>query len=208
MSAPIFAISRHRIPIDGQGVTTLVTFSHCPLRCKYCLNPQCEDEARMHPYTPEQLMKEVQVDNLYFLATGGGVTFGGGEPCLRSEFIADFKQLAMNNPDSRQWRFTIETSLAVAQHHIERLLPVIDQWIIDVKDMHPSIYERYTRHPIAPMLSNLQFLAERGLQERCHIRVPLILEFNTPELQAESRRILEAMGFHGIEMFEYIKKEN
>lgn len=208
MSAPIFAISRHRIPIDGQGVTTLVTFSHCPLRCKYCLNPQCEDEARMHPYTPEQLMKEVQVDNLYFLATGGGVTFGGGEPCLRSEFIADFKQLAMNHPDSSQWRFTIETSLAVAQHHIERLLPVIDQWIIDVKDMHPSIYERYTRHPIAPMLSNLQFLAERGLQERCHIRVPLILEFNTPELQAESRRILEAMGFHGIEMFEYIKKEN
>lgn len=208
MSAPIFAISRHRIPIDGQGVTTLVTFSHCPLRCKYCLNPQCEDEARMHPYTPEQLMKEVQVDNLYFLATGGGVTFGGGEPCLRSEFIADFKQLAMCNPDSRQWRFTIETSLSVAQHHIERLLPVIDQWIIDVKDMHPSIYERYTRHPIAPMLSNLQFLADRGLQERCHIRVPSIPEFNTPELQAESRRILEAMGFHGIEMFEYIKKEN
>lgn len=208
MPAPIFAISRHSIPIDGQGVTTLVTFSHCPLRCKYCLNPQCEDETRMHPYTPEQLMKEVQVDNLYFLATGGGVTFGGGEPCLRSEFIADFKQLAMNNPDSRQWRFTIETSLAVPQHHIERLIPVIDQWIIDVKDMHPSIYERYTRHPIAPMLSNLQFLAERGLQERCHIRVPSIPEFNTPELQAESRRILEAMGFHGIEMFEYIKKEN
>lgn len=208
MSAPIFAISRHRIPIDGQGVTTLVTFSHCPLRCKYCLNPQCEDEARMRPYTPEQLMKEVQVDNLYFLATGGGVTFGGGEPCLRSEFIADFKQLAMCHPDSSQWRFTIETSLAVPQHHIERLLPVIDQWIIDVKDMHPDIYERYTLHPIAPMLHNLQLLAERGLQERCLIRVPLIPEFNTPELQAESRRILEAMGFHGIEMFEYIKKEN
>lgn len=208
MSAPIFAINRHRIPIDGQGVTTLVTFSHCPLRCKYCLNPQCEDEARMHPYTPEQLMKEVQVDNLYFLATGGGVTFGGGEPCLRSEFIADFKQLAMSNPDSRQWRFTIETSLAVPQHHIERLIPVIDQWIIDVKDMHPDIYERYTLHPIAPMLHNLQLLAERGLQERCLIRVPLIPEFNTPELQAESRRILEAMGFHSIEMFEYIKKEN
>ena len=206
MPAPIFAISRHRIPIDGQGVTTLVTFSHCPLRCKYCLNPQCEDESRMHPYTPEQLMKEVQVDNLYFLATGGGVTFGGGEPCLRSEFIADFMQLAMSHPDSSQWRFTIETSIAVAQHHIERLIPVIDQWIIDVKDMHSSIYERYTLHPIAPMLHNLQLLAESGLQERCLIRVPLIPEFNTPELQSESQQQLESMDFRHIEMFEYIRK--
>ena len=160
----------------------------------------------MHPYTPEQLMKEVQVDNLYFLATGGGVTFGGGEPCLRSEFIADFKQLAMSHPDSSQWRFTIETSIAVAQHHIERLIPVIDQWIIDVKDMHPDIYERYTLHPIAPMLHNLQLLAESGLQERCLIRVPLIPEFNTPELQSESQQQLESMDFRHIEMFEYIRK--
>ena len=160
----------------------------------------------MHPYTPEQLMKEVQVDNLYFLATGGGVTFGGGEPCLRSEFIADFKQLAMSNPDSSQWRFTIETSIAVAQYHIERLIPVIDQWIIDVKDMHSSIYERYTLHPIAPMLHNLQLLAERNLQERCLIRVPLIPEFNTPELQAESQQMLDAQGFHHIEMFDYVRK--
>ncbi len=204
MSAPIFAISRHRIPIDGQGVTTLVTFSHCPLQCKFCLNPQCEDQARMHPYSPEQLMKEVQVDNLYFLATGGGVTFGGGEPCLRSEFIASFKSLCMAQPDSSRWRFTIETSLAVASYHIERLIPVIDQWIIDVKDMHPCIYERYTLHSITPILRNLQFLTERGIQDRCRIRVPLIPGFNTPALQAENCQMLEAMGFHDIERFEYI----
>lgn len=207
MPAPIFAISRHRIPIDGQGVTTLVTFSHCPLRCKYCLNPHCEDpNAIIGNLTPEALMERVQVDNLYFLATGGGVTFGGGEPCLRSEFIADFKQLAMSNPDSSQWRLTIETSIAVAEHHIKRLIPVIDQWIIDVKDMHPDIYERYTLHPIAPMLHNLRLLAQHGLQERCHIRVPLIPEFNTPEFQAESRQMLKEMGFRHIEIFEYSKK--
>lgn len=207
MTAPIFGISRHRIPIDGEGVTTLVTFSHCPLRCKYCLNPQCEDpKAMIAEMTCEELMSRVKVDNLYFLATGGGVTFGGGEPCLRSEFIAEFKKLCMSQPDSSQWRLTIETGLALAQHHIEQLIPVIDQWIIDIKDMHPDIYEHYTGHSICSMLRNLQFMAERGMQERCLIRVPLIPEFNTLKLQEDSVKILGKMGFMNVERFTYKKK--
>lgn len=207
MTAPIFGLCRHRIPIDGEGVTTLVTFSHCPLHCSYCLNPQCEDtNAIIGEMTCEDLMTRVKIDNLYFLATGGGVTFGGGEPCLRSEFIADFKQLCKTNPDSSQWRLTIETSLAVAKHHIECLIPVIDQWIIDIKDMHSEVYERYTGHPISSMFRNLQCLADRGLQDRCLIRVPLIPEFNTPEMQEESVKMLKDMGFMKVDRFEYKKK--
>lgn len=202
MKVPIFGIARHRIPIDGEGVTTLVTFNRCPLKCAYCLNPQCEDE-NPKQYTPKELMDIVKVDNLYFLATGGGVTFGGGEPCLRSEFIRAFKALANQHPDAQQWRLTIETSIAVAQHHIERLIPIIDQWIIDVKDMHPDIYENYTKVPIDRILNNLRLLAERGLQDRCLIRVPLIPEYNTPEKQQESCELLRKMGFEHFDVFEY-----
>ena len=42
-TAPLICIDRHRLTIDGEGVTTLVAFHGCPLRCKYCLNPQCLD---------------------------------------------------------------------------------------------------------------------------------------------------------------------
>lgn len=41
MERPIFGISRHRMGIDGNGVTTLVAFMGCPLKCRYCLNDQC-----------------------------------------------------------------------------------------------------------------------------------------------------------------------
>ena len=41
MSIPMIGICRHRLVTDGQGVTTLVAFHGCPLRCKYCLNAQC-----------------------------------------------------------------------------------------------------------------------------------------------------------------------
>ena len=37
---PLFALSRHRMATDGRGVTTLAAAWGCPLRCRYCLNPQ------------------------------------------------------------------------------------------------------------------------------------------------------------------------
>lgn len=37
----MISINRHRIETDGRGITTLVAFYGCPLRCKYCLNPKC-----------------------------------------------------------------------------------------------------------------------------------------------------------------------
>ena len=38
---PIMGVERLRINSDGDGVTTLVGFYGCPLKCRYCLNPQC-----------------------------------------------------------------------------------------------------------------------------------------------------------------------
>lgn len=92
-TARIFGISRHRLTTDGEGVTTLVAFSGCPLRCKYCLNKTSWDEAKGRDYTPEILFEEVKIDQLYFLATHGGVTFGGGEPLQQVEFIKTFRAL-------------------------------------------------------------------------------------------------------------------
>lgn len=127
MKAPIIGVERHRIATDGKGITTLVAFHGCPLRCRYCLNPQCLADGASYPaMTPQELYENVSVDNLYFLATGGGVTFGGGEPLLYSEFIHDFCRIV-----PQEWNICIETSLNVARNHMERLLPHIAHWYID-----------------------------------------------------------------------------
>jgi pyruvate formate lyase activating enzyme len=74
----IIGIARHRLSTDGDGVTTLVAFHGCPLHCHYCLNPQSlGDGSRFREYSPEELYAETRVDELYFMATNGGVTFGG-----------------------------------------------------------------------------------------------------------------------------------
>lgn len=198
--APIIGIVRHRIPTDGDGVTTLVAFSHCPLRCAYCLNAQCEDpNAVKFNFTPQELVDKVAIDNLYFLATGGGVTFGGGEPAIRSEYIAEFKSVA-----NQGWKVNLETCLNVDQKHIERLLPIIDQWIIDIKDMHGDIYERYTGRNNVRVKENLRYLIKQGVGSKCTIRIPLIPDYNNEELQIDSEKILSELGFEKFEKFNYV----
>ena len=198
-TAKIFGISRHRLTTDGEGVTTLVAFCGCPLRCKYCLNKTSWDMDKGRDYTPESLFEEVKIDQLYFLATHGGVTFGGGEPLLQVGFIKAFRALC-----GPQWQILAETSLNVPFEQVQTLDAVLDGYIVDIKDMDPDIYKAYTGKDNALVLSNLQWLLQHGDPKRIMVRVPHIPEFNADEDVARSIDRLKAMGVVNIDEFNYI----
>lgn len=200
--APIIGICRHRLATDGEGVTTLVAFHGCPLRCKYCLNPQSLVKPERFPsYDALSLYNETRIDALYFIATGGGVTFGGGEPCLRSDIITKFRTICGN-----EWKLTLETSLNVEPSQFATLLPIIDHFIIDIKDMNPDIYQRYTGRDNKNVIANLQQLIDNNRQCDTIIRIPLIPKFNTPTDQEKSKAQLKAMGFKQFDIFTYSTK--
>ncbi|WP_300956735.1 radical SAM protein [Muribaculum intestinale] len=197
--AKIIGIARHRLSTDGDGVTTLVAFHGCPLRCRYCLNPQSlGDIGRFRKYSPEELYAETRIDELYFIATNGGVTFGGGEPCLRPQFIREFRQLC-----GPAWQLNLETSLCVPTANIEALLPVVNTLIIDIKDMNTDIYRCYTGKSNDLVLDNLRLIADAGRQQDCIIRIPLIPDYNTDANHEKSRKALEALGFTRFDLFTY-----
>lgn len=197
--ARIFGVSRHRLTTDGEGVTTLVAFTGCPLRCKYCLNKQSWEPEKGRLYTPELLFEEVKIDQLYFLATHGGITFGGGEPLLQLPFIQAFRNLC-----GRQWQIVVETSLHVPLATVQAIDPIVDGYIIDIKDMNPEIYEAYTGKTNNIVLENLQWLLHNGDPNRIKVRVPHIPEFNTDEDVANSIERLKSMGVMDIDEFHYI----
>ena len=199
MKALIFGVARHRLTTDGEGVTTLVTFNGCPLRCKYCLNKISWEEGRGRYYTPEQLFEEVKIDQLYFLATHGGITFGGGEPLLQAAFIKAFRALC-----GPQWKIVVETSLQVPLSTIQTIDPVVDGYIVDIKDMNPDTYLAYTGKDNALVLQNLEWILQHGAPERVTVRVPHIPEFNTDEDVAKSVERLKAMGVVDIDEFTYV----
>lgn len=195
----IIGIARHRLSTDGDGVTTLVAFHGCPLRCRYCLNPQSLDNGDcFREYSPEELYAETRIDELYFIATNGGVTFGGGEPCLRADFIREFSELC-----GASWQLNLETSLNVPSVNIETLLPVVNTMIIDIKDMNPDIYRSYTGQSNDLVLDNLRLIADSGRQKDCIIRLPLIPDFNTETDRTASRFRLETLGFDNFDFFTY-----
>ena len=196
--APFIGIVRHRIQTDGKGVSTLAAFHGCPLRCRYCLNPQCQREDVWRTFTPESLYEEVKIDQLYFLATGGGITFGGGEPAMHPDFIARFRKIC-----GPEWNLTLETSLNVPADHVRQLSSVVNQFIIDIKETNDEIYRRYTSLSNRRALDNLQELLQEGRGDDLIVRLPLIEGYNTQEDIERSTGKLRAMGVEHFDFFTY-----
>ena len=198
---PLLGLSRHRMEVDGEGVTTLVAGAGCPLSCAYCIN---KTVLRQDPtwVTAAELLEKTRVDDLYFQATGGGLCFGGGESLLHLEFYEAFRPLCPN------WRFTAETCLNLPPEDVARAAALFDAFIIDVKTLDPVIYERYTGREQGPLLENLRYLADTFDPARLHLRVPLIPEFNDEADQSKTEAALQEMGFTHIERFPYLIRED
>ncbi|MEE1358123.1 MAG: radical SAM protein [Clostridia bacterium] len=207
-TAPIIGIERLRIGSDGKGVSTLVGFWGCTLRCEYCLNPQCFDESAGTEYSVRQLYETVQQDDLYFISSGGGITFGGGEPLLYTDFIWAFCKLA-----PKQWHICAETSLCVKKENIIKAVGCIDTFYVDIKDTNPDIYKRYTKMDNTQVLENLSLLLSLVSNERVIVRVPYIEGYNTNSDREKSIELLKKIGVSHLDLFDYdiharTRKEN
>lgn len=190
-TAPIIGINRHRILTDGKGITTLVGFYGCPLRCKYCLNPHSISKDFIpEEMTVEQLINEVMCDDIYFRATGGGICFTGGEPLIHTDFIKEFKEKC---PTS--WKIYIETSLNIPLESLQTVQSFVDGFIVDIKDMNPKIYRLYTGKDNDLVISNLRFLISNDTENSIDIRIPSIPEYNNYEDLQNSYNALKSIGY-------------
>lgn len=199
---PLLSLVRLRMATDGEGVTTLVAGAGCPLSCRWCINKRVLREAPAEPVTAAELLERVRIDDLYFRASGGGITFGGGESLLHAAFIRSFRQIC-----PAEWRIYAETSLAVPAEQVRIAAEAVDGFIVDCKDTDPEIYHRYTGGDGSLMLTNLRRLLETAGPERITVRVPLIPGYNTAEDQAKSAELLRGLGVVNLDLFEYVVRE-
>ena len=194
----VAGISRLRIETDGPGIRTLVPLSGCRLDCAYCINGDLRSFKVGSPCTPEGLLEQVKLDDIYFRASGGGITFGGGEPLLHGDFIRRFCEIC-----PPEWTVSVETSLNVPREDLQGVLDVVDHWIIDIKDLDPTRYLEYTGEPNDDVLSNLELLRQLGVAPKVLIRVPWIRGLNTRKEAILSATQLASQGFK-TETFDYL----
>ena len=183
----IFDIQRYSIH-DGNGIRTIVFLKGCVLRCRWCCNPESQEydiQTMMVQGKPKvigrdvtvaEVMKTVEKDRQYYWRTGGGLTLSGGESLCQPEFATALLQAAQESGIS-----TAMESMGCAKWEtIEKLLPYLDQYLLDIKHMNPRKHKEFTGRSNELMIENAMKIAKSGMTE-LSIRVPVIPVFNDTE---------------------------
>ncbi len=144
---------------DGPGVRYIVFMSGCPLRCRYCHNP---DMLRMKKgaLTPStQLLDDISRYASYLSHSKGGVTLSGGEPLCQPDFVkAIFKGCRKMGIHT-----TLDTSGYLNKKADDELLSLTDLVLLDIKAGSERIYKQVTGRPLQPTLVFAERLAARGI---------------------------------------------
>lgn len=200
----VLSILRHRLVTDGRGVTTLVALSGCPLCCKYCLNKRILQKNNYKTYLTKELLDELLIDYCYFMATGGGVTFGGGEALLHARAILEF---AGQMPEYMSLNVESSLALDLDEEIFDELLQKVNHFIIDIKTLDEKLYRQYTGQAIDKMRYNLSKIIDKGYQSKCKIRIPVIPGYKDRIVAKKEASSIKEMGFDNVEVFDYIIRD-
>ncbi len=192
---------------DGPGIRTAVFLKGCPLRCRWCHNPEClsmEIQEHVKPSlagqttTVAQVMEEVLRDKAYYDADGG-LTITGGEPLMQ----ADFSAALLNAAKMEGIHTCVETCGA---GDLSPLLADTDLFLWDYKATGEETHLLLTGFPQAPILRNLKRVLSAN--KRVILRCPIVPTQNdTPEHFAGIQAVLlkhpqiercELMAYHNL----------
>lgn len=123
-------------------------------------------------YEPEELIKEVLKDRMYFETSGGGVTFSGGEPMLHADYLKQVLALAKE----AGLHTAVDTAGNVPFSSFEEVLPYVDVFLYDIKMWDEERHREATGVSNKLILENLRRLADAGAH--VFIRTPVIMEWN------------------------------
>lgn len=172
MGTPVvFNIQKFSIH-DGPGIRTTVFFKGCPLKCRWCHNPeginyQIETiktkegttEKVGKNYSVDELVKEIEKDQIFYEQSGGGVTLSGGEVMSQDmDFITELVQKLKRKGIS----VVIDTSGVAPYKNFEQILPYVDRFLYDLKFINSQLHKEYTGVPNELVLENLNKISDAG----------------------------------------------
>lgn len=211
---------------DGHGIRTLIFLMGCPLNCPWCSNPESQGPVRQVTWnkdgvqetlgewrTVDDVVDEVMRDQVFYDASGGGVTLSGGEVLVQYEFaeqlLKRFYTLGVST--------AIETTGALQVERIERLLPYLDQVLFDLKIMDSAQGRSVIGYNIETVKENFE-AALAAKHVKVTPRVPLIPEYTAVDNNlSDIAKYLVTVGvdevhllpFHqyGSQKYNYLERE-
>jgi pyruvate formate lyase activating enzyme len=163
---------------DGPGMRTTVFLKGCPLRCRWCHNPEglvmaptimrsaVGERTVGRGYEADELAAILNGQAAILSANGGGVTFSGGEPLMQAAFVAEVIDRLQG------LHVVLDTSGFAEADDFAAVVSRCDLVYFDVKLIDPVAHQRWTGQENGPILRNLASLQE--LQRPFVARVPLV----------------------------------
>lgn len=147
--------------VDGPGIRFVVFMQGCPMRCKYCHNPDTWEANGGMRYTAEEVANRALRYKSYF-AHGGGVTVSGGEPLLQTEFICELFRILKSNGIHTAIDTSGITFDRTRTQKLDELLGYTDLVLLDIKHIDDEKHAELTGFSNRNVLDFAKYLSDKG----------------------------------------------
>lgn len=164
--------------VDGPGLRFVIFMQGCPMRCKYCHNPDSWNMSGGTLMSAQELMAEFEKNRPFY--TGGGITVTGGEPLMQVDFLLELFGLAK----AAGVHTCIDTSGITYRpgqsrynDKLDALMALTDLVLLDIKHTDAAAHKELTSHDNAGILAFARYLEEKKIPVWIrHVLVPGITD--------------------------------
>ena len=164
--------------VDGPGVRFVIFLQGCPMRCKYCHNPDTWKMKSGSLRSAQSLIAEFQRNAAFY--SKGGITVTGGEALMQIDFLLELFALA-----KEQGIHTCLDTSGITYHpgetpyneKLDKLMTMTDLVLLDIKHIDSVIHKDLTGHDNAGILAFARYLSEKQIPVWIrHVVVPGITD--------------------------------
>ncbi|MFM8320618.1 MAG: glycyl-radical enzyme activating protein [Chloroflexota bacterium] len=150
-------------------------------------------------YTVEEVLEAVLSDRSFYIESGGGVTFTGGEPLAQPRFLLALLQAAR----AAGLHSVLDTCGEAPWPILQAVLPLVDLFLYDLKLVDPQRHRQATGRANTRILENLARLSAAGAAIR--LRLPLAPGINDDpdNLHAAARLAASLPGVLQVDLLPY-----
>lgn len=164
--------------VDGPGTRYVVFVQGCPMRCKYCHNPDTWTPNVGNQMDTDEIIKDYEGYKEFY--KNGGMTVTGGEPLLQIDFLTELFEKAK----AHGIHTALDTSgiiynenNATLMKKFDRLIQSVDLVLLDIKHIDPEKHKELTSQPNDQILAFARYLDRNNIPVWIrHVVVPGITD--------------------------------
>ncbi len=201
----IYNIQRYSLH-DGPGIRTIIFLKGCPLRCKWCSNPESQKMEIETMKSKEigriatvgEILDIASRDKVFYEGSNGGITLSGGEALMQP----DFAQALVCEAKKRNIHVAIETTAFQRWNVLWKVIEKVDLILLDIKVMDSKLHKQFVGVSNELIIQNARKMAK--MNKNIIVRIPIIPGHNDDwNNLANTSKFCKNVGIKKIEFLPY-----